>query len=362
MVIRPIDEESVANQSYKLTMVTLEGPNGVGKTTAWRQAMNILQAGYALNYPEGQPVPPIKGVAEPPAWFVDQGRKDTWRSLAKEVISRDDLIPEGLLKNTYFQARLFLWARRFVETEATFAFQYLASPFYVEPDVLLLKRGQSVFYGGEIGEAKSRLEQAGSAILIKDRGTGSTLRYQGRDDKDGVKVIRLIKGLYGKKFLRREDLTVLIMPFREDALRAGEQRDREKDQYCEGDDVSSYRGIKDYEGVFTKRIVEITNDPSGARNCISTTACLVALLTYAAEKEKLGLINIRGGEVVHLDFPLRKALDRLEEVGTPVMSQVSQKVMHDLNKTRYSQGWYENGEVKVRIADRGVDMVINRKI
>ena len=48
--------------------------------------------------------------------------------------------------------------------------------------------------------------------MIKDRGTGSTLVYQGRDEEYGEQIREYITELYRKNVLVREALTILIMP------------------------------------------------------------------------------------------------------------------------------------------------------
>ena len=59
-----------------------------------------------------------------------------------------------------------------------------------------------------IGEAL----EAGCQVLLTDRGTLSTLRYQGLDPQIGSEVVRLIKRLYSEKFLLREAMTIVILP------------------------------------------------------------------------------------------------------------------------------------------------------
>ena len=233
LVFRPLDEQSTQDVYYQLVLATLEGPNGVGKTSIWRQAINILQAVHSINFKENQAVPPIKGMAEPPGLLVDDNRADTWRSLTKEGKSKDKLVDEIALKDPYFQARLFLWGRRMVEYDARLNFPFLDSTNWLKPDSLILRPGQ------RFPDSLENLGRSRIAIFLKDRGTGSTLRYQGRDPNVGGKVVGLVDKLYRTGFLIKEAMTILVMPAEDGALRDGEHRDRERDQFTENGDVAS---------------------------------------------------------------------------------------------------------------------------
>jgi hypothetical protein len=100
---------------YSFVPISIEGPNGVGKTTLYKATLSIMQAVHAYAYSEESPIPPIIGIAEPPDIQVSPDRKDTWRSLAKSGLSKDGVIPAKDFKNAMFQSELFFWGRRIVE-------------------------------------------------------------------------------------------------------------------------------------------------------------------------------------------------------------------------------------------------------
>lgn len=207
----------------------------------------------------------------------------------------------------------------------------------------------------------SDLSRVGFATLLKDRGTCSTMVYQGMDDIYGDAVRQRIKVLYDRNFLVRENMTLLVLPHDKESLNTDpDERDRDElDQYNRLSDVERYSQLRENCGVFSDKLVVIKNDPTGKKGTLSSTSMLAALLVVAEEQRAQGtLIELEEGRYV-VNFPLYKVcrrLDRLESQGfVGFFDSVFMESRRDSNN-KYA---YLNGDVGiVKIDQNSVEMVI----
>ena len=211
---RRLDDSYERWNGFNFVLTSVEGPNGVGKTSAYKTAINILQALLVLTS-ENRCSIPVIGVAEPTALPIDVGRKDTWRSLAKEGISRDGILETADLKNPLFQAYLFLLNRRLVEGAMLRVNEFTIKDLLYGLDDVWIRPDRTILNNKDLVLGMDQLANAGTLIGFKDRGTGSTIRYQGKEPR----VVEVIKRLYNEQFLRKENLTILITPYSADSLR-----------------------------------------------------------------------------------------------------------------------------------------------
>ena len=321
---------------YKLDIISLDGPNGTGKTSALRSAVHLFHTMQSMTSPKDRPIAPKVIVAEPPSIKITEDLPDTWRSIAKEW-KGTHLSEKDLRNNPLLQATMFLWGRRMVEKQAFFDFPFKddSGTWQFTDSSVLVDASQRCF-------TPDQLEQCGQAILIKDRGTASTLRYQGQNPKGGEKVLSLVSTLYRQRFLKPERLTILVMPVSVGTLRP-DGHGREIDRYDEQGNVDSYRRVKRFQGTFTDQVFEITNDPTGASYNISTTSLTIATLMFLAsqpERIPIGTENV-------VDCKWDAALRRLTDVGIPGCESFSQMVHEDMGRQRK----IISGEVTIREID-----------
>lgn len=348
---RRLDNSQEEWNGFDFVLTSVEGPNGVGKTSAYKTAINVLQALCVLTSGDKCSMPVI-GVAEPTAIPIDSGRQDTWRSLAKEGISRDGILETADLKDQLFQAYLFLLNRHLVEYAMLNVNEFTISGLLYGFDDIWIRPDRTILNSKDLVLGMDQLADAGALVGFKDRGTGSTIRYQGGEPR----VMEIIKRFYKEKFLRKEDLTILITPYSADSLRTTDDA-RERDQYSDNGDVDAYRSIKNYEGSFTDMVVEIKNDPTGRRGSISTTSVVIATLALMAVKNKSGEINMQKRRTTQrMHAPIIKALQLLEGSGTPGFRDMSRQLIHD---RQMSGGIIASGEVEMKLLGDEVEVTID---
>ncbi|MBU0569289.1 hypothetical protein KKB40_00720 [Patescibacteria group bacterium] len=321
-VFTPLDRMELARYwdpekipGYELMMVSIEGPNGTGKSVIFKEALNAVSAAH-LDIYAGELMPPVIGVVEPPDLKVDpwnSERDDTFRTLAKSGVSTDGVFSGEELSDPRIQAGLFLLSRRFVEREAFFRF-----PVENFHSCWMLPKG---FFDPGIQVRNSKqLNSVEFAILVKDRGTGSTLVYQARDEKYGAEIRRQIAWAYEQNFLIRENMTILIMPRTAKSLVLVDDRDvGEPDQYSEVADLERYQFLKDDALIFTERLVELRNDPTGRSNSMTSPVLLATMLIVAEEQRLKGEVEIEDGKPFEIMFHTGKviaSMDWLNRLGS----------------------------------------------
>ena len=314
-VFTPLDREELEKYrdpekipGHELMMVTFEGPNGVGKTAIFETTLNAVQAAHAHIY-DKELMPPVIGVAEPPNMrvaLVNSERFDvfdTYRKLAKSGVSVNGLFSADDLSDPRTQAGLFLLSRRFVEKEAFEHFPIGINSFH---PYWILPKG---FHEPGIRvRNREQLSEVGLAILAKDRGTGSTCVYQATNEEHGAEIRRQINWAYREKFLRRENMTILIMP-RVSSLVLVDGRDAdEPDQYSEIADLGKYRSLYEDAPTFSRKLVELRNDPTGKSNSMISSILLATMLIVAEEQRLKEEVEIKEGKPFEINFHMGEVM------------------------------------------------------
>lgn len=322
-----ITEEREKNGPF-ITVVSVDGPNGTGKTSILNSLLPLQQVVNSINAidlnHDAKLAIPVFGLQEPPSVPVGQGRKDTYRSLAKSHISKDDKISEGDLKDPLTQSGIFLWGRRRLE-EKMVQRPPLKACHYEDDNEFLssinTKPQRYVFREEQEIRTESDLTTVGGLICVKDRATASTCVYQGSDREKGSQVLESIEEAYNSKFLLKEDLTIIITPDEEKNLNRSMERDlSEPDAYAGLSDYGKYLALRNLHNIFSNRIVYLRNDPSGKRGDVTIPVLLSSLLITATEERKPMHEPIPIGREFEVKFPLQffdYYLDSLTDLNMP---------------------------------------------
>lgn len=303
---------------YRFVPVSLEGPNGVGKTSIYKATLSIHQASHAFLAPSNSKASPVIGVAEPPDIKIDDGRLDSWRMLAKSGISKDGAFKAGELRDPLIQAGLFFWGRRLVEEKLFNRFPTRTSFYRDDKKFLNCFEIPQPFYkdGRQAVESLDDLLESGMATLIKDRGSGSTCVYQGSSENKGNEVMRLMTHLYETGFLIKEELTLVVVPYDYSSFynSLDKRRDEsEPDIHNNLNELERYYDLKFKSDIFSKRLIYIKNDSTGKTAPLFFPAMVSSILISAVEKGLLGSIKPFDGEsVVEMEYPVLDIINFVE--------------------------------------------------
>lgn len=351
----------------KTIKVSIEGPNASGKTVASRLVPNAFRAIEASSSNSEYCTPLVK-IAEPPTFLVapnDPRRVDTWRALTKEGISRDGVFTEEELQDPLTVGTLFLLARRFLESQAVNDYPYPKKAGYRYEDPWF---GHVHSFGREKGKrtvySAEEAQNIACQVLLTDRGTLSTLRYQGGNPDGGTEVVRLIKRMYQEKFLLREAMTIVVVPTKGSELAATEDRDEdERDQFKDGSDpIRRYTGLRDLASeTMTDNFVVIENDPTGQKNSISVTSLLITLLTKCAVQSKVEGTPLPWStpnkvQPIRLNFNFYKFYRYMNLADTGFSRDCERFIM------QMRDGMFYSGDVGLRFLDNQIELILMQDV
>jgi hypothetical protein len=198
--------------------------------------------------------------------------------------------------------------------------------------------------------------------VVWDRSTGSTVIYQGDDDR----VMEMIKQMYTIGLLAKEELTIVVLPSDEEGYmkqRLARKADSEHDQFEQKDEekivaeLAKYKElIRNHAHIYANRAIAIENDTTGRRGNISETSFVAALISYATLQETYHGIPFRlDGNTNSLRFPIRKALRDIFELK---FSQLLQEALYQQN-THGKEFILVSGDVGIqRTDDNNIQFIV----
>lgn len=349
----PLNKKAPAG--YETLLMSIEGPNGVGKSAIWPMTMQFVAIAHTYSYQEC--TPPIVGVAEPPAIKIKAGSEITYRNVAKSNIPLPGLVNPDELKDQLFKARVFCKGRREIERLVVYNFPFprdsYTYPWLVFPSGTNLPQS-----AGNL----EQLRQVGFAEVLKDRGSGTTTAFQGNSDKAN-EVREFLAKAYSSGYLKREHLTLLIMPWHREEIKLPEWREeKEHDTEVRPNEVALYRKLKEERAKvpFTSRIVELSNDRTGIKNKVSSTAIFATLMILATEQEYQGKLEIKEGVPFEVAFPLLRFLWEAGERYDLQSTFGADILFHKMLMGDIQHEGFRSGDVAILdIGDEKVRMVVS---
>jgi hypothetical protein len=296
------------------TIATFGGANGSGKTAISKLVGAVLTNSLVLDTSLDNYGPSVLRVAEPPAMPLTRGGQDTWRSILKSHKSLDQAFPVNILNDPLNQAAGFLLARRIAVEQPLIFGQW---------NDIVARWGGPVAPFNLFRKATPFNGDRGSVITVRDRSTETTFPFQGFDNsfRERPEVLSLIREMYQRHQLIQDDVTIIIDPAGEMTKKGGGREEAEPDAYNELNDVARYRRlVRRGEGIFTRKVIFLENDPTGTKNFLSKPVIVASMLSELAFKLKEGMISghpkgssIKCGESYSLESYVMNGVTLLEE-------------------------------------------------
>jgi hypothetical protein len=210
------------------------------------------------------------------------------------------------------------------------------------------------------------------AVLLKDRGSGSTCVYQGMRADGGGAVMKLMKNLYDKGFLIKEDLTIVVVPYEYESYYLSKDKHRdddERDMHDGLNELERYMRLRftGWRDVFTNRIIYIKNDPSGKEGPVYFPALISSILIYATEKQRRGELELVENKPIQMKFPIVNVVeyveDKLESDSSPSFRKfIGNLVWGDKRKGKYLFTCGDVGFTKFDLMDNLVEFEIRPQL
>ncbi|MCA9382470.1 hypothetical protein KC660_03630 [Candidatus Dojkabacteria bacterium] len=321
--------------------MSVEGANGVGKTTVTRLAVIVATTALIALAEQRVEIAPIIAVPSQPtplpiyykiAGSVAEYTHTNWRSALKS----GDGMPERLKgKGHLGNAIGFLTDRQRLETilglhpnfpeDSSLPYWDWLSGYGLDsPPIIGQAPWFNTYYEHEaLYRQHEQVYRPGYTkvpwrLVSSDRGSASTIVFQ----QDPV-VHGLIADMYTHRLLRQEDLTTIILPedvtswakARANRTQTAEEYDQHEAQVKAQDEYKRYASLRQVlpSIPFTHSIVCLENDPTGTLRNISTTSFALGVLMYATMLKKFnGFEFLTDGTRMTMQFDNTRVAQRIE--------------------------------------------------